>query len=272
MWSEPNVLNADTSVARAKPWHLDGSIRVARVAGVDWSYIDTGGDGPALIMLPGSVGTCEMFFKQIASLGGILRIISVSYPSESAPERLADGLAGLMSMLHLDRASILGSSFAGYWAQFFALRHAARTEILFLGNAFILPDELFANPLFAPDTVRATNPVELQSLWRARVAQAPDSELKDIQGDMLAGRQGPENLKARFLGVVNAKQCPPLSIPDSRIVIIDCDDDPIIPAASRQAVRDRYPGANVNTLPVGGHYPHILNQKAYDDVIARTLS
>ncbi len=113
---------------------------------------------------------------------------------------------------------------------------------------------------------------ELQASWRARVAQAPDSELKRIQSDMLAGRQSDENLKARFLGVIDAQASPPLPIPASRIVIIDCADDPLIPPASREAVRHHYRGATVHTLPTGGHYPHILNQKAYDDIITQRLT
>ncbi|MBX3552025.1 MAG: alpha/beta hydrolase [Pseudolabrys sp.] len=258
-------------VTAEQPWHLDAAIRSARIDSVDWPYIDTGGNGPVLVMLPGSVGTCEMFFKQIAALGDRFRIISVSYPAEPDPTALADGLARLMDTLGLARASVLGSSFGGYWAQFFALLYPQRVETLFLGNIFVTPDELFANPLFAPDFVRATAAADLQATWHGRVMQAAESELKRIQLDMLAGRQSAENLRARFLGVIDAKLCPPLRIPASQVVIVDCADDPIIPPASRQAVRDRYPQAEVATLPTGGHYPHILNPDAYDAVIARRL-
>lgn len=241
------------------------------IAGEVWPYIDTGADGPALIMLPGSVGTCEMFFKQIDALGQKLRIVSVSYPALSDPSRLADGLAGLMDHLGLARASVLGSSFGGYWAQFFALRHADRLDHLFLGNIFLTPDELFANPLFDPAFITATSAPDLQATWRQRVEQAPDSQLKAIQLAMLAGRQSADNLKARFVGVADAKLCPTLPIPPGRITIIDCEDDPIIPPTSRQAVRDRNSGAHVHTLTTGGHYPHILNPQAYNAVITGRL-
>lgn len=222
-------------------------------------------------MLPGSVGTCEMFFKQIAALRRNLRLISVSYPAVSDPGHLADGLAGLLDHLGLTRASILGSSFGGYWSQFFALRHGTRVETLFLGNTFITPDELFLNPLFAPDFVKSNDASALQAFWHGRVTQAADGELRSIQLDMLSGRQSAENLKARFVGVVDAKPCPPLPIPESRVVVIDCADDPIIPSASRQAVRDRYPQASHHTLTFGGHYPHILNHEAYNKVILSHL-
>ena len=256
---------------------MAASLATASVAGVantheTWPYLDTGAKGPVLIMLPGSVGTCEMFFKQIRALGDKYRLISVSYPAEPDPSRLADGLAGLMDHLKLDRASVLGSSFGGYWAQFFGLRHADRVAHLFLGNAFVTPNELFSNPLFDPQWVADTPPAELQAFWLQRVQQAPDSELKAIQLDMLSGRQSADNLKARFVGVAQATLCPPLPLAAQSITIIDCEDDPIIPPQSRQDVRDRYPGAHIRTLPKGGHYPHILNPEAYDAIITERLS
>ena len=263
---------ATSATPSSKPWDMAASVSTVTVAGDAWPYLDTKAEGPALIMLPGSVGTCEMFFKQIRSLGGRVRLIAVSYPAEPDPTRLADSLAGLMDHLQLDRASVLGSSFAGYWAQFFALRHAARVEHLFLGNIFVTPNELFSNPLFDPAWIAKTRSDDLQAFWLERVQQAPDSELKAIQLDMLSGRQSADNLKARFVGVARAILCPPLPLPAARITVIDCDDDPIIPPQSRQAVRDRYPGANIRTLPKGGHYPHILNPEAYDAIITERLS
>lgn len=257
--------------APTRAWHLQSSVQKTEVAGHVWPYIDTRGDGPVLVLLPGSVGTCEMFYKQIALLGRDLRLISVSYPALSDPIQLADGLAGLLDRLGLARASVLGSSFGGYWAQYFALAHAARVETLFLGNTFITVDELFSNPLFDPGWIRGTPAADMQAFWRERVAAAPDTELKAIQLDMLSGRQDAGNLKSRFVGVIEARACPPLAVPASNIVIIDCADDPIIPPASRQAVADHYKDAERITLPLGGHYPHILNAEAYNAAITRRL-
>jgi len=262
---------AACGTAPPQPWDLSASIASEAIGGEIWPYIDTKADGPALIMLPGSVGTCEMFFKQIATLGDRLRIVSVSYPALSDPSHLADGLASLMDRLGLTSASVLGSSFGGYWAQLFALRHPDRLEHLFLGNIFVTPAELFSNPLFDPAFIAATSAQDLQAAWRRRVEQAPDSELRSVQLAMLSGRQSAENLKARFAGVAAAKPCPALPIPHNRISVIDCADDPIIPPASRQAVREHYAGAGLQTLPTGGHYPHILNPHAYNAVITSRL-
>ncbi|HEU5019242.1 MAG TPA: alpha/beta hydrolase [Pseudolabrys sp.] len=253
------------------PWHLRSRMGTAEIAGRVWPFIDTGGTGPVLVLLPGSVGTCEVFFKQIAALDGPFRVVAVSYPAEPDPARLADGLAGLLDRLRIEQANVLGSSFGGYWAQYVALRHGARVEKLFLGNIFVSPNELFAKPLFDPEWIRNTPAALIQQAWLERVEQAPDSELKQLQLDMLSGRQEADNLKARFLGVVTARLCPPLPLAPSQIVVIDCADDPIIPPASRQAVRDHYPGAAHCALPSGGHYPHVLNSEAYNAAIRQQL-
>jgi len=266
------IAAGQTTRVAVPPWDLSSSIVHVTIGDTVWPCIDTKADGPALVMLPGSVGTCEMFFKQIAALGGDLRLISISYPAEPDPARLADGLAALLDRMGIQRASVLGSSFGGYWAQFFALRHGDRVDTLFLGNTFVTPGELFLNPLFAPDFVKSRDAAALQAVWRSRVEQAPASELRDIQLAMLAGRQSAENLKARFIGVVNATPCPPLPVPDSRVIVIDCADDPIIPPASREAVCARYPRAKHHSLEFGGHYPHILNPQGYNRIITEHLT
>lgn len=122
---------AGASAASDRPWDLGGSIVDATIAGEVWPYIDTRAEGPVLVMLPGSVGTCEMFYKQIAALGERVRIISVSYPAVADPARLADGLAGLLDHLGLPRASVLGSSFGGIGRSFLRFVIPAGSTISF---------------------------------------------------------------------------------------------------------------------------------------------
>jgi len=93
-----------------------------------------------------------------------------------------------------------------------------------------------------------------------------------LQSLMLVERQTPENLHARFLGVGRAKACPPLTVPMSAITVLDCVDDPLIPPAVRARLRSCYLGARHISLPTGGHYPHLLNPQAYQDLLSEVLS
>ena len=84
---------------------------------------------------------------------------------------------------------------------------------------------------------------------------------------MLTERQSPENLHSRFLGVTQARACPPLPLAESDVTVLDCEDDPLIPAAARDRLRARYPKAHHVRLPTGGHYPHVLNPERYESLL-----
>jgi pimeloyl-ACP methyl ester carboxylesterase len=249
------------------PWHLTSQIQLLRIQDHEWSWIDSGGNGTPLILLPGALGTCEVFYKQLSGMGRDIRIIAITYPGISEPERLADGLGKLMDHLKLPKAHVLGSSYGGYWAQFFAVSHADRLETLTIGNSFVEPSGLFANPLFNPEWVLKSAAEELQLAWKQAVAKAPPSELRSLQLDMLSGRHSAENFKGRVVGVVTAKPCPELNLPLSKLTVLDCDDDPLVGPSMREAVRVRYAGATLRTLQVGGHYPHILNPTVYGETL-----
>ena len=253
------------------PWHLDALQRGAVAGGQAWRFIDRGGAGRAVVLLPGALGTCELFYRQLDLLPPKLRVIAATYPAETDAARLADGLAALLGQLGIARAAIAGSSFAGYWGQVFALRHPAMTERLFIANSFTGGAALRGDAMFDPDWIARTPAREIQEAWRARLQAAPDSVLKRLQMDMLDGRQDAETLKSRFMGIARATPCPALPIPPAHVRIIETQDDPVVPPAARAALRGHYPDAVVHSLEFGGHYAHIANAEAYAAAIVEGL-
>ena len=57
--------------------------RKVRARGQSWGVIEVGGrrGAPVLVMLPGTLGTAEIFWNQIAALKGRVRVVSVTYPA-----------------------------------------------------------------------------------------------------------------------------------------------------------------------------------------------
>ena len=235
--------------------------------GHTWRWLDTAGSGPAVILLPGSVGDGAMFVRTLLSLGERLRLIAVTYPALAEPEPLADGLKAVCDHLGLPPAVVVGSSYAAWWAQYFALRHPEQVRKLVIGNGFTDASDLAANPLFDAGKVAAMQPAELHAEWVGRVEAAPVAPLQQLQKLMLTQRQSPENLYARFAGVTRSKACPPLPLAAGDVVVLDCEDDPLIPPPARDRLRQNYPRGRHVRLPTGGHYPHVLNAAQYEALL-----
>lgn len=237
------------------------------VDGYTWRWLDTAAAGPPVVLLPGSVGDGAMYVRTLLSLGERLRLIAVTYPEITDPERLATGLKAVMDHLALPPCVLVGSSFAAYWAQFFALRHPDQVRKLVIGNGFTDATDLAQNPLFDPAWVEAVSPGELHATWLGRVEATAASPLQQLQKLMLGERQSPENLYARFAGVTRSTACPALTLDPSDIVVVDCEDDPLIPPAARERLRARYPASRHVRLASGGHYPHLLNSENYEHLL-----
>jgi len=237
------------------------------VDGHEWRWLDTGAPGAATVLLPGSVGDAAMFVRTLLSLGERQRLIAVTYPALPDPVQLADGLAAVVKHLGLPPGRLVSSSFSAYWLQFYGLRHPKNVTSLVLGNGFVDGTDLAANPMFDRQFVETISAQDLHAEWLTRVRATPTAPLQQLQEVMLAERQSPINLQARFLGVVRSQVCPPLPLPDSAITVLDCDDDPLIPPQVRERLRRQYPGARHVSLATGGHYPHVLNPQAYEDLL-----
>ena len=250
--------------------------RTVRAANLNWRVIETRGGGksaPVLVMLPGTLGTAEIFWNQIQALGKRVRIVSVTYPEIGDIKRLADGLAALLDRLGVEKASFVGSSLGGFLGQWFAARHPERVERLFIGNSLIDPKKV--NPARRkPAALRrlpgkAHRQIVLGSVETWSEPEPIFTELKTILRHSGTRLLSARALKARVMAVASSKAVPKLKLPASRIVIIDSDDDPLIPKSTRTAMRKHYPGAKSHKFKIGGHYPYVTRPKQYTDVLKR---
>ena len=245
------------------------------INGRDWRYIASDADdgAPALIMLPGAFGAAELFWNQITDLGSRLRIVAATYPPADDVCLLADDIAGLMDHLGLASANLLGTSLGGYILQHFAGRHGARVETLFLANSLTRTDQLARD--FDRAAIVARTGGEIRAGVEAGIAAYAETDpavaaLKQILVDHGRHCLTDDMVKSRMLALATLAEPPPLAVPDDRIVLVECDDDPVIAEAGRADMRARYAGAPCHRL-ISGHFPYVTRADRYSAIIAERL-
>lgn len=251
------------------------------VKGARWGVIDSApgsrpNSQPALVMLPGTLGTAEIFWQQMRALRRNLRLIALTYPAVPDVERFAEGVVHILRAKGLRKASVLGSSLGGYAAQVVAGHYPRVVDRVFIANSLCNPTVSW-RPGFPPrDEIEAMPARDLKAQRVARVAEWPESDPGLILAKQVMIEQGRDlisarHMKARVLALLRAGDAPPVPLPPERIVIVDCEDDFVIAPVVRQEVRDRYPRATVHTLPSGGHFPYLSRAEEYTAILRRHL-
>ena len=96
------------------------------------------GSGPAIIYVPGLDGTGQLFFKQIPSLAIDHRVVTFRSRDRGrfTYDDLADDLAAIIQDLGEQKATVVGESFGGTVALWFALRYPQMVSRLVVVNSF----------------------------------------------------------------------------------------------------------------------------------------
>lgn len=228
-----------------------------------------------LLLLPGAAGTGDMACQLALALGEARRVLSITYPSGASATELADGLAQLAAHLELAPAAVWTSSYAAWWIQAFAARHADRLAALWLGNGFVDREAVAALPLFDLAWLRTHNADAVREAWLAATRRRPEGELKNLLLRMLERELPAAALRARLIEVAQSEALEavhPGGLPEGAVVVSHCLDDTIIGAAERERVRSAWPRAVHHALETGGHYPHVTHPHLLLPALKRWLA
>lgn len=242
--------------------------------GRDWGYVDAG-SGPALLLIPGTLGRCDIFWHQIEALKDRLRIVAVTYPATGGVADWAQDLVALMDQLGIEKATVLGSSLGGYLAQYIAGVAPDRVERLVAANTLhsaIGIDQrmpykldLMAAPI---DDLRAGFGMGLGA-WKD--AHPDQADLVDLLLMEVGGRILEPELRARLNALKTGPELPPPGLPAEKIVTIEADDDPLIPPEMRAAVRARLSPSVAYRFLSGGHFPYVARPAEYTALLEQVM-
>lgn len=242
--------------------------------GRDWGLREVGA-GPALILIPGTLGRGDIFWQQIAALSDRLRIVTLSYPATGGIAAWSADLATLCDRLGIGSAAVLGSSLGGYLAQYFAAEHPGRVSHLIAANTLHSARGLDQRPPYMFD-LDATPIGELRGGFAAGLsawAQAhPDqADLVDLLMGEVNGRIPEPELRMRLKALKHAPDLPPLTLGRDRIVTIEADDDPLIPPEMRAALRARLSPGVAYRFQSGGHFPYVARPEEYTALLEQVM-
>jgi len=245
------------------------------IDGREWGYVQAGDNGPALLLIPGTLGRGDIFWQQIEALKDRARIVAVTYPRSGGITEWADDLAELCGRIGLDRVTVLGSSLGGYLAQYFTATYPHLVGRLIAANTLHSVAGIAARPPYSSDLDNA--PIEElragfgRGLGVWRDAHPEQAELVDLLMAEVGGRIPELELRARLNALKNGPELPPLDLPRENIATIESVDDPLIPPPMRDAVRARLAPSVAYRFEWGGHFPYVARPDLYVALLEEQL-
>jgi pimeloyl-ACP methyl ester carboxylesterase len=245
------------------------------INGREWGYVTVGDRGPALLLIPGTLGRGDIFWQQMEALQDRARMSAVTYPASGGVPEWASDLAELCGKLGFGHVTVLGSSLGGYLAQYLAAAHPHLIDGLIAANTLHSVADVATRPPYSSDLDDA--PIEElrtgfgRGLGAWRVAHPEQAELVDLLMAEVAGRIPEPELRTRLNALKNGPELPPIDMLPERVATIESADDPLIPPPIREGVRARLKPATAYIFECGGHFPYIARPGLYVSLLEEQL-
>ena len=255
------------------------------------------GSGPTLLLLHGvgcDSGTWLPLMPELVDRFTVIAPDLLGHGDSDKPRGdyslggYANGMRDLLTLLGVDRATVVGHSFGGGIAMQFAYQFPERTErVVLIGSGGLGPEvSIVIRALTSPVTsavlsVAGLRPLRpfvggaLNALSRSRLPHTRDlAEVADIYRHMLCDAQGRFAVRHVTSSVVDWRG-QIVTLADRAYLtqlmpmcVIWGEADDIIPVAHAYAAQVYAPDADVHVIPRSGHFPH----KEHPEQVAEILT
>lgn len=230
--------------------------------------------GAPLVFLPGALGELEGSDEVAHRLGASRELIPITYGPDDRLEPLLDRIAAATDAPRFD---LLGQSYGGWIAQCAARRFPQRVRRLVLSHSFILrPQDAWrfrlAGKLLRRVPIGLMRPLLLKRIGKAlKPLRRRDPERVERQLTALAGSLAEPAMRAKLVAqqrcMLDSLERSFAELPEVRfdlpVLIIESDNDPLLPATARRALRNLYPTAQVLNFTGAGHISAMVETDAY---------
>ena len=246
-------------------------VQTLAVDGQDWAYVALGNGEETILFLHGMTGAYDIWWQQMEALAPDYRVISVTYPPVDTLEGMSKGVLAVLDAEGVDKTHVVGTSLGGYLAQYLVTTHPERVEKVVFGNTFP------PNDLYAEKNAKLINMLPFLPAWlvmktfRENIENSiyPASGYSElVRAYMLEqtyGRMSKAQVAARAKAVIEPfTPGHPHELGISAL-IIEADNDPLVPEVLREQLKATYPVARVETLHNVGHFPYLNVPDAYTE-------
>jgi 3-oxoadipate enol-lactonase len=230
-------------------------------------FCEVHGSGPPLLLIEGAYYATWMWFKQVPYLTRFFQVITFDNrgagfsdqpPPPYTTAQMADDAAGLLEVLGVERAHVLGVSMGGMIAQELALRHPGKVEGLVLActTPLPIPREEFDRIL------REVQPLPtLEAKYRRgfELAAAPGYfdqnpwDLDEMLQARLANPQSLQGFQGHASAIMTHDTGARLGQIDTPTLVLHGDADTVVPPTGADLLAQGIPGAARALFPGAGH-------------------
>jgi maspardin len=253
-------------------------VRQIEVNGLAWQYVVPGAGEQTILFLHGLAGSYDIWWQQMVALQDRYRSVSVTYAPADSLGAMAEGLLAILAANQIERVNVVGSSLGGYLAQYLLAAHPDRIERAVLANTFP-PNEIIARTYRLPTALLPYTPewlvmAVMRASYRRRIyPSSGHSELVlAFLREISYGRMSKADISGRYQAVTEPFTPATSTAQKIPLLIIEADNDPLIPPQLRRQLRQTYPEAAVHTLSGAGHFPYLNRPEIYTKILDEFFS
>jgi maspardin len=257
------------------------------IRGVEWEYETAGRGGKTLLLFHGAVGGAETMRGLAAAFADEYRTITPTVADVSTLSEVCDAASAILDREHVGRAVVFGGSFGGLVAQAFFHRRREQTEDLVLLSTGAPSPKYGSRSGLSTKLLRLLPFPLTRGLMRMEIEKHLDApvpaehaarvaEFRQRLGEYFERRLTKRTLISRVALGAEFNLRESYAAEDhagwpGRVLIVESNDDPMIPPEERRRLRETYPRALVCTFAGAGHMIPLLRLEELVGVVKAFL-
>jgi pimeloyl-ACP methyl ester carboxylesterase len=244
-----------------------------------WRYRIAGSGDQTVVVLPGALGSGDLFTQHIAELLPSMRLVTPEYfPSNSVAEFL-DAFDAILNAENIRNTIVYGGSFGGLLAQCWVRRNPEKFSALILSGA-VAPDAkriskyrrmLKVLPFLPMPLVRVLTRLAALKMTKtiSKNKEPWRRELQNLGSDIQR-----EDLASRYHTAMDYDQnfhFMPDDLSIIPILLLEGSEDRVANKKERDRMRALYPHAEVSTVQGAGHSLLLTHPQQWQNAVSKFI-